>query len=67
MQVRHPLVEGDEDEKSWPWLAGMVVGMVAPGEWEIVVTDDRLVEGLDAGGNPVYPVCCRAAAAIRLR
>jgi hypothetical protein len=67
VQVRHPLVEGDEDEKSWPWLAGMMVGMVAPGEWEIVVTDDRLVEGLDADGTPVYPVCRRAAEAIGLR
>ncbi|MEV6866756.1 hypothetical protein AB0M44_37890 [Streptosporangium subroseum] len=41
--------------------------MVGPGEWEIVVADDRLVEGLDADGNPVYPVCYRAAEAIRLR
>ncbi|MGP3919881.1 hypothetical protein [Nonomuraea sp. 10N515B] len=52
---------------SWPWLTGLVVGMVAPGEWDIVVTDDRLVEGLDVGGNPVYPVCRRAGEAIRLR
>ncbi|MEV4179101.1 hypothetical protein [Nonomuraea sp. NPDC049709] len=54
MQVRHP-------------LTGLAVGMVAPGEWDIVVIDDRLVEGLDAGGNPVYPVCRRAAEAIRLQ
>lgn len=67
VQVRHPLTADDTDETSWPWLPGLVVGMVAPGEWEIVLTDDRLVEGLDAGGNPVYPVCRRAAEAIRLR
>jgi hypothetical protein len=54
VQVRHP-------------LTGLAVGMVAPGEWDIVVIDDRLVEGLDAGGNPVYPVCRRAAEAIRLQ
>ncbi|MBE1588247.1 hypothetical protein H4W80_006505 [Nonomuraea angiospora] len=41
--------------------------MAAPGEWDIVVIDDRLVEGLDAGGNSVYPVCRRAAEAIRLQ
>ncbi|MFC5831114.1 hypothetical protein [Nonomuraea insulae] len=41
--------------------------MVAPGEWEIVVTDNRLVKGLDAGGNPVYPVCHRAAEVILYR
>ncbi|WP_433381614.1 hypothetical protein [Streptosporangium sp. CA-115845] len=41
--------------------------MVAPGEWEIVVTDNRLVKGLDADGSPVYPVCHRTAEAIRLR
>ncbi|MEU0569253.1 hypothetical protein ABZ297_28295 [Nonomuraea sp. NPDC005983] len=67
VQVRHPLTEDDKDEKSWPWLPGLVLGMVAPGEWEIVVTDDRLVEGLDADGDPAYPVCYRAAGAIRLR
>ncbi|MER6005899.1 hypothetical protein ABT120_45655 [Nonomuraea angiospora] len=68
VQVRHPLTENDDkDEASWPWLPGLVLGMVAAGEWEIVVTDDRLVEGLDAGGDPVYPVCYRAAEAIRLR
>ncbi|WP_421916398.1 hypothetical protein [Nonomuraea polychroma] len=67
VQVRHPLAEGDEDDASWPWLPGQVLGMVAQGEWKIVVTDDRLVEGLDADGNPVYPVCRRAAEAIRLR
>ncbi|MFC6903429.1 hypothetical protein ACFQGX_50630 [Nonomuraea dietziae] len=43
-----------------------MLGMVAPSEWEIVVIDDRLVEGLDADGDPVYPVCRRAAEAIRL-
>lgn len=39
--------------------------MVAPGQWDIVVIDDRLVEELEAGGTPVYPVCRRAAEAIR--
>lgn len=67
VQVRHPLTEDDKDETSWPWLPGVVLGMVAPGRWEIVVIDDRLVEGLDADGDPVYPVCHRAAGAIRLR
>ncbi|MGP4102788.1 hypothetical protein [Nonomuraea sp. KM90] len=66
VQVRHPLTAGDTDEASWPWLPGLVVGMVAPGEWDIVVTDDRLVEGLDADGHPVHPVCRRAAEAILL-
>ncbi|MFI9841864.1 hypothetical protein ACIHFD_32840 [Nonomuraea sp. NPDC051941] len=46
--------------------AGRVVGMVAPGQWEIVVTDDRLAEGWTPAGVPVYPVCRRAAEAIRL-
>ncbi|MEV1005494.1 hypothetical protein [Nonomuraea sp. NPDC050202] len=41
--------------------------MVAPGEWDIVMIDDRLAVGLDAGGNPVYPVGRRTAEAIRLR
>ncbi|MGP3961014.1 hypothetical protein ACTWPT_33935 [Nonomuraea sp. 3N208] len=67
VRVRHPLTADDTDETSWPWLTGLVVGMAAPGEWDIVVIDDRLVEGLDAGGNPVYPVCRRAAEAIRLQ
>ncbi|MFI7135797.1 hypothetical protein ACIBQ1_59840 [Nonomuraea sp. NPDC050153] len=67
VQVRHPLTADDTDEKSWPWLPGRVLAMVVPGEWEIMVTDDRLVDGLDAGGNPVYPVCRRVAEAIRLR
>jgi hypothetical protein len=34
------------------------------GEWDIVVADDRLVEGLDTDGVPVYR---HAASAIRLR
>ncbi|WP_433258005.1 hypothetical protein ACQPYK_22140 [Streptosporangium sp. CA-135522] len=67
VQVRHPLAADDKDETSWPWLPGLVLGMVAPGEWKIVVTDDRLLEGLNADGDPVYPVCYRAAEAIRLR
>ncbi|MEV4575532.1 hypothetical protein AB0K16_20015 [Nonomuraea jabiensis] len=67
VRVRHPLTADDSDEASWPWLPGLVVGMVAPGQWDIVVIDDRLVEGLDAGGVPVYPVCRRTAEAIRLR
>ncbi|WP_329431141.1 hypothetical protein OG339_47240 (plasmid) [Streptosporangium sp. NBC_01495] len=67
VQVRHPLTADNTDETSWPWLPGLVVGMVAPGQWDIVVIDDRLVEGLDADGVPVYPVCRRAAEAIRLR
>ncbi len=67
VRVRHPLTAADTDERSWPWLSGLVVGMAAPGEWDIVVIDDRLVVGLDAGGNPVYPVCRRAAEAIRLQ
>lgn len=66
VQVRHPLTKADKDEGSWPWLPGLVLSMVAPGAWEIVVTDDRLVEGLDADGDPVYPVCRRAAEAICL-
>ncbi|RVX41163.1 hypothetical protein EDD27_3634 [Nonomuraea polychroma] len=67
VRVRYPLTAGDTDETWWPWLMGLVVGRVAPGEWDVVVIDDRLVEGLDAGGNPVYPVCRRAAEAIRLQ
>jgi hypothetical protein len=67
VQVRHPLTAEDTDETLWPWLTGLVVGMVAPGEWDIVVIDDRLVAGLDASGDPVYPVCRRAAEAIRLQ
>jgi hypothetical protein len=51
VQVRHPLTADDTDEMLWPWLTGLLEGMVAPGEWDIVVTDDRLVEGLDAGGS----------------
>lgn len=65
--VRHPLTADDTDETSWPWLTGLVVGMAAPGQWDIMVIDDRLVEGLDVGGNPVYPVCRRPAEAIRLQ
>ncbi|WP_329081180.1 hypothetical protein [Streptosporangium sp. NBC_01469] len=67
VQVRHPLTADNTDETSWPWLPGLVVGMIAPGQWDIVVIDDRLVEGLYADGVPVYPVCRRAAEAIRLR
>jgi hypothetical protein len=67
VQVRHPLTADDTDEMSCPWLTGLLEGLVVPGEWDIVVTDDRLVEGLDAGGVPVYPVCRHAAEAIRLR
>lgn len=67
VQVRHPLTADDTGENAWPWMAGLVLGRLAPDEWEIVVTDDRLVEGLDADGDPVYLVCYRAAEAIRLR
>ncbi|MGW4412312.1 hypothetical protein ACWEJ6_50530 [Nonomuraea sp. NPDC004702] len=65
--VRHRLTADDIDETSWPWLTGQVVGIAAPGRWDIVVIDDRLVKGLDASGDPVYPVCHRAAETIRLR
>jgi hypothetical protein len=42
-----------------------VLGQTGADEWEIVVTDDRLVEGLDADGDPVYPVCYRDRQASR--
>jgi hypothetical protein len=67
VQIRHPLTADDTDEMSWPWLPGLVEGLVAPGEWDIVVTDDPLVEELDAGRVPAYPVCRHAAEAIRPR
>ncbi|MEV6159869.1 hypothetical protein AB0L53_56980 [Nonomuraea sp. NPDC052129] len=35
VRVRHPLTAADTDETSWPWVTGLVVGMVAPGEWDI--------------------------------
>jgi hypothetical protein len=67
VQVRHPLGVGDTatDPEAWPWLPGLVLGQTGADEWEIVVTDDRLVEGLDADGDPVYPVCYRDRQAIR--
>jgi hypothetical protein len=30
VQVRHPLTANDTDEMSWPWLTGLLEGMVAP-------------------------------------
>ncbi|MFI6736165.1 hypothetical protein ACIBI9_24845 [Nonomuraea sp. NPDC050451] len=50
VQVRHQLTEDDQDETSWPWLPGLVVGMVAPGQWQIMVIDDRPVEGWTPAG-----------------
>jgi hypothetical protein len=69
VQVHHPLTADDKDETSWPWLPWMpwlVVGMVALGQWQIMVTDDRLVEGwTPAGFRSTWSAA--AAEAIRLR
>lgn len=56
MQLRHPLAADDTDEKSRPLLPRLV-GSLAPGAWEIVVIDDRLVEGMNTDDDPVYPLC----------
>ncbi|MEU1729169.1 hypothetical protein [Nonomuraea sp. NPDC005692] len=42
-RIKQVFGELRDDMMAWPWLTGLVVGMVAPGQWDIVVPDDRLV------------------------
>jgi hypothetical protein len=66
VQVRYPLTREQErgDRAGWPWLAGWVVSLGGPDEWEICVQAPELV--IEHEGEDWYPTCFRDSSEIRL-
>ena len=65
VEVRYPLTRQQErgDRAAWPWLAGWVVSVCGPDEWEICVQAPELA--MQHEGETVYPVCFRDASELR--
>lgn len=74
VEVRYPLPESDQDDRSsWPWLPGTVLGVCGPDEWQVCV-EVRDLATLEDGRPPhrstpdhklFYPVCFRGSSEIR--
>jgi hypothetical protein len=61
------------DRETWPWLPGEILLQCGPGEWEVVVYDERLAQLEDGSPAPAgtpgedlrYPTCYRDGSEIR--
>jgi len=66
--VKYPLTQAQEDgpRAYWPWVTGYIVMECGDKEWEVCLTDPRLVTE-DGDGEQWYPTCFRDSSEIQER
>lgn len=64
--VRYPLTQAQEEgpRAAWPWVPGYIVRECGDNEWEVCLTDPRLVTE-DGDGEQGFPTCFRDSSELR--